>query len=62
MARIASDRRPEAKHVLDNDIQILDHLSRCIDLAEDSSKTLLKAFGPTKAGQSEDRDARKKQE
>ena len=51
MSRIASDRRPEAKHVLYNDIQILDHLSRSIELAEESSKTLLKAFGPTKAGQ-----------
>ncbi|MEZ5825997.1 MAG: hypothetical protein R3C97_15055 [Geminicoccaceae bacterium] len=50
MQSIATDDRPEARHVLENDIQILDHLTRCIELAEDSSLVLKKAFGPSIPG------------
>ena len=50
MQAIARDDRPQARHVLENDIQILDHLTRCIELAEDSSRTLTKAFGPSVPG------------
>ena len=43
--KIMEDTRPEAKHVLENNITILSLLSEAINLAEDSTHTLDKAFG-----------------
>lgn len=43
--KIMDDARPEAKHVLENNIEILALLSDSIKLAEDSTHTLDKAFG-----------------
>jgi len=45
-AKIASDDRPEAQHVLANSVQVLSLLTQAIDLARDSTKTLDRAFGP----------------
>jgi hypothetical protein len=44
--KIADDGRPEAQHVLNNNIKVLNSLSEAIALAEDSTRTLDKAFGP----------------
>lgn len=43
--KIMDDTRPEAKHVLENNIEILSLLSDAITLAEDSTHTLDKSFG-----------------
>ena len=48
--KIFEDVRPEAQHVLDNDVKILDMLSQALNLAEDSSRVLDKAFGPGAKG------------
>ena len=45
--KIVDDQRPEAMHVLDNNMQILVLLTQARALAEDSSHTLEKAFGPS---------------
>jgi hypothetical protein len=45
--KLTSDARPEALHVLANNIKILDHLTAAIDLAADSTQTLNRAFGPS---------------
>jgi hypothetical protein len=47
--KIASDERPEALHVMANNTKVLDLLSQAIDLAQDSTKTLDRAFGPSHA-------------
>ncbi len=47
--RIQDDTRPEAQHVLANNIKVLEHLTESIRLAEDSTHTLDKAFGASKA-------------
>ncbi len=44
--KITGDKRPEAEHVLSNNIRILNIITDAIALAEDSTKTLNKAFGP----------------
>ncbi len=46
---ITGDSRTEARHVLDNNIKILGFLSEAITLAEDSSQTLDRAFGPSQS-------------
>ncbi|WBQ10880.1 hypothetical protein L2D01_03655 [Hyphomonadaceae bacterium ML37] len=46
-AKLTGDMRPEALHVLANNIKILDHLTGAIDLAADSTQTLNRAFGPS---------------
>lgn len=46
---IAMDHRPEALHVLNNNIAILQHMTECVNLALDSTRTLDKAFGPSQA-------------
>lgn len=43
--KIIDDARPEARHVLDNNIRILSLLSEAIDLAVDSTRTIEKSFG-----------------
>lgn len=42
---IAGDARPEARHVLANNVQILQKITDCIDLAEDSTRVLERSFG-----------------
>ncbi|MGF1609836.1 MAG: hypothetical protein ACFCUQ_10600 [Kiloniellales bacterium] len=49
--RILDDDRAQARHVLENNIKILNMLTECIHLAEDSTKTLDHAFGPHKDGE-----------
>lgn len=48
---LIDDRRSEAEHVIGNNVKILNHLSEAISLAEDSTKILDKAFGPSASGQ-----------
>lgn len=47
--KITDDSRAEAQHVLSNNIQILEYLSKAIQIAEDSTRVLDKAFGPSQA-------------
>lgn len=47
--RISMDRRPEAIRVLNNNVRILELMSESIELAIDSTRTLDKAFGPSRA-------------
>lgn len=47
---IVDDARPEARAVLNNNIEILGLLSQCIERAADSTKLLNRAFGPHKDG------------
>lgn len=44
--KIADDVRPEAQHVMSNNMKILNLLSEAVKLADDSTRTLDKAFGP----------------
>lgn len=46
--KIMNDQKDEARHVLDNNMKILNLLSEAIGHADDSSKVLAKAFGPSK--------------
>jgi hypothetical protein len=48
---IAADTRPEALHVMANNMKILGHMSEAIALALDSTRMLDKAFGPSQAAQ-----------
>jgi len=48
---IAADTRPEALHVMANNMKVLGHLSEAIALALDSTRMLDKAFGPSQAAQ-----------
>jgi hypothetical protein len=48
-SKVAMDDRPEAQHVVANNMEVLQHLTRAIELAKDSTRTLDKAFGPSKA-------------
>ena len=43
--KITDDARPEARRVLDNNIEILGLLTRCIAKAQDST-SVLKSLGP----------------
>lgn len=49
-SKIADDARPEAKAVLDNNTRILQLLTEAIHVAEQSSRVLDKAFGPSQTG------------
>jgi hypothetical protein len=49
--KIMDDAKPEARHVLDNNIKILGLLSQAIALAEDSTKVLSRHLGPPVPGQ-----------
>ena len=42
---IAADTRPEARHVLSNNVKILQKITDCIELAEDSTHVLERSFG-----------------
>ena len=48
---IASDTRPEALHVMANNMKILSHLTDSINLALDSTRVLDRSFGPSQAAQ-----------
>ncbi|MDZ4777868.1 MAG: histidine kinase [Alphaproteobacteria bacterium] len=48
-SKVAMDDRPEAQHVVSNNMEVLQHLTRAIELAKDSTRTLDKAFGPSRA-------------
>lgn len=48
---IASDTRPEALHVMANNVKVLGHLSDAIALALDSTRVLDRSFGPSQAAQ-----------
>ena len=43
--KITDDQRPEALHVLNNNMKVLNLGSEAIELAKDSTTTLDKAFG-----------------
>ena len=43
--KIVDDHRPEAEHVLKNNIRILGMITDCIELAENSTQILNKSFG-----------------
>lgn len=43
--KIADDKRPEARQVLANNMHILQKLTECIDLAENSTQVLDRSFG-----------------
>ena len=43
--KIAGDKRPEARQVLANNMHILQKLTECIDLAENSTQILDRTFG-----------------
>jgi hypothetical protein len=45
--KVADDHRPEALHVMDNNMKILELLSEAARLATDSTHVLDKAFGPS---------------
>ena len=47
--KIADDHRSEARHVLDNNVRILQLVTEAMHLAEDSSRVLNKAFGPSQS-------------
>ncbi|TGY88854.1 histidine kinase [Marinicauda algicola] len=47
--KISGDTRPEALHVMANNMKVLEHLTAAIELAQDSTHLLDRAFGPSKA-------------
>jgi len=47
--KITSDAAPQARQVLSNNIQVLALLGEAIERAEDSSRILNEAFGPSRA-------------
>ena len=48
---VADDHRPEALHVMDNNMKILGLLSEAARLATDSTHVLDRAFGPSHAAE-----------
>ncbi len=48
--KIMDDDKPEAQHVLANNMEILKLLTESIALAEDSTQVLNRAFGSSKPG------------
>jgi hypothetical protein len=48
--KIADDQRPEAQHVMRNNMKILGLVSEAITLAQDSTMVLNKAFGASAKG------------
>ncbi|MBO6824802.1 MAG: hypothetical protein JJ879_01265 [Sneathiella sp.] len=47
--KITEDIRPEAQQVLENNMRVLNLLTDAINLAQDSTRILDKAFGPSQA-------------
>lgn len=48
--KIVGDSREEARAVMNNNIEILGMLSRCIEKATESTQILDRSFGPHKEG------------
>ena len=48
--KITSDPAPQARQVLTNNVRVLALLGDAIELAEDSTRILTEAFGPSRAG------------
>ena len=48
--KIMDDTKPEAQHVLNNNIEILSLIEDAIKLAEDSTNTLNRSFGNSVPG------------
>lgn len=48
--KITDDKRPEAHHVMRNNMKILSLITEAITLAEDSTRVLDKAFGNNAKG------------
>ena len=48
--KISDDQRVEARHVMNNNVKILDLITQAIHLAEDSTHMLDKSFGPNTTG------------
>lgn len=48
--KISGDTRPEARQVLHNNMRVLGLISEAIQIAEDSTRILEKAFGPSIKG------------
>ena len=48
---IAADTRTEALHVMNNNVKILGHISAALELAQDSTRILDRAFGPSQSQQ-----------
>jgi hypothetical protein len=46
---IAADTRPEALHVMANNVKILNLISEAINLSLDSTRVLDRSFGPSRA-------------
>ncbi len=46
VGKIAQDSKPEAHHVLKNNIKILGLITECIEIANNSTELLNKSFGP----------------
>jgi hypothetical protein len=49
-SKISGDNRPEARQVLHNNMRVLGLISEAIQIAEDSTRILEKAFGPSIKG------------
>ncbi len=49
-SKISGDPRPEARHVMHNNMRVLGLLSEAIQIAEDSTRVLEKSFGPSIKG------------
>lgn len=49
-SKITGDNRPEARQVLNNNMRVLGLISEAIVIAEDSTRILEKAFGPSVKG------------
>jgi len=49
-AKITDDTTDEAKHVMDNNVHVLSLITEAISVAEDSTRTLDKAFGRSVPG------------
>jgi len=47
--KISDDLRPEALQVMANNMEVLHHLTQAIEIAQDSTHLLDKAFGPSQA-------------
>lgn len=45
--KLTGDKRTESQQVLRNNMKILGLLTECIDLAQDSTEVLNRAFGPS---------------
>jgi len=48
-AKISDDHRPEALYVMANNMKVLEHLTAAIELSQDSTLKLDRAFGPSEA-------------